>query len=129
MGGRGASSMVAEQRVSSEQNVVSLAQFLAARGLSSPISDYTLDTTRLPHGETQRQCLIISQIDTAPKQAEYKRLYNQYKQSGMSTQAAKHVAWQKATGDLERKLSDKVAELSSNGAIYYARNRRYNVNR
>lgn len=35
--------------------VVSLEQYLAERGLSSPISDYTLDKTRLPHGETERQ--------------------------------------------------------------------------
>lgn len=34
---------------------VTLDEFLAQRGLASPISDYTLDTTRLPHGETQRQ--------------------------------------------------------------------------
>ena len=35
--------------------VITQDQFLAQRGLSSPISDFTLDTTRLPHGETQRQ--------------------------------------------------------------------------
>lgn len=34
---------------------LSLEQFLGLRGLSSPISDYTLDKTRLPHGETERQ--------------------------------------------------------------------------
>lgn len=33
----------------------SLEQFLAARGLSSPFADYTLDKCRLPHGETARQ--------------------------------------------------------------------------
>lgn len=38
-----------------EPEPISLDQFLARRGLSSPISDYTLDTTRLPHGETERQ--------------------------------------------------------------------------
>lgn len=37
------------------EKVLSLDSFLAQRGLSSPISDYTLDTTRLPHGETARQ--------------------------------------------------------------------------
>ena len=35
--------------------VITQDQFLAQRGLSSPISDFTLDTTRLPHSETQRQ--------------------------------------------------------------------------
>lgn len=33
----------------------SLEQFLAARGLSSPFADYSLDKCRLPHGETARQ--------------------------------------------------------------------------
>lgn len=30
-------------------------EYLGTLGLSSPVSDYTLDTTRLPHGETARQ--------------------------------------------------------------------------
>ena len=46
MGGRGSGSASSK---------MSLEQFLAKRGVSSPVSDYTLDTTRLPHGETERQ--------------------------------------------------------------------------
>ena len=30
-------------------------EYLGTLGLSSPVSDYTLDTSRLPHGETVRQ--------------------------------------------------------------------------
>lgn len=75
MGGRGSSSMTAEQSMlaavnqsiaelqdkverpkrSRQAKTVSLDTFLAERRLAMPISDYTLDTTRLPHGETQRQ--------------------------------------------------------------------------
>jgi len=34
---------------------MTLDEFLGKRGLSSPVSDWNLDKTRLPHGETQRQ--------------------------------------------------------------------------
>lgn len=43
------------KNASSNLKVVSLDSFLAQRGLSEPISDYSLDKTRLPHGETARQ--------------------------------------------------------------------------
>lgn len=53
-----------EQRQEMEQNqsvetkepvAMTLDEFLGMRGLSAPISDYSLDKVRLPHGETQRQ--------------------------------------------------------------------------
>lgn len=103
---------------------------LQVRGKQSAVSTkYAKTQLNLWAHQVRRDATPVSSGGTGKLQAEYKRLYNQYKQSGMSTRAAKHAAWQQATGDLERKLSDKVAELSSNGAIYYARNRRYNVNR
>lgn len=33
----------------------SLEEYLGERGLSSPVSNYNIDKTRIPHGETQRQ--------------------------------------------------------------------------
>lgn len=41
----------------------SLEQFLAARGLSSPFADYTLDKCRLPHGETARRQAAIAEYN------------------------------------------------------------------
>ncbi len=38
-----------------EPQTMSLEEYLGIRGLASPISDYTLDTVRIPHGETERQ--------------------------------------------------------------------------
>lgn len=49
---------------------MALENYLAQRGLSSPISDYTLDTTRLPHGETERQ--------RRRRQAEVQRVAEDY---------------------------------------------------
>ena len=34
---------------------MSLKQWLAINGVSSPISDYTIDKTKIPRGLTQRQ--------------------------------------------------------------------------
>lgn len=51
MGGRGAYS--ASGRTT--QAVMSEDEFLAIKGLGSTMSDYMLDKTRLPHGETARQ--------------------------------------------------------------------------
>lgn len=62
MGGRGQGSAT-----SRSMRVVSEEQHLAARGVSNVISDYTLDTTRLPHGETarQREARIKATLDNA----------------------------------------------------------------
>lgn len=38
-----------------EPQKLTLDEYLGLRGLASPISDFTIDTTRLPHGETERQ--------------------------------------------------------------------------
>lgn len=50
MGGRGSSSMSASQ-----PRVMSLDEFMGAKGVPSPLSGYMDDKIRLPHGETQRQ--------------------------------------------------------------------------
>ena len=49
MGGRGSSSKTGGVVVMSQD------EYLGKLGLSSPISSYSIDKTRLPHGETQRQ--------------------------------------------------------------------------
>lgn len=49
MGGRDASSAVSGMRV------LSLENYLASKGVLFPVSDWTLDKTKLPHGETARQ--------------------------------------------------------------------------
>lgn len=62
----------AQANANGNLKVVSLDSFLAQRGLSSPISDYTLDTTRLPHGETARQ--------KKKREAESLRVAREYQQ-------------------------------------------------
>lgn len=57
-----------------------------------------------------------------------KKSYNANRKKGMGDKAARHTAWQQATGNLERSLADCVSS-TGNGAIYVSRNRRYNVNR
>lgn len=48
--------MAQNQSVETKEPVaMTLDEFLGMRGLSAPISDYSLDKVRLPHGETQRQ--------------------------------------------------------------------------
>lgn len=68
MGGRGSSSASAAGAV----RVISEEEYLGTLGLSSPVSDYTLDTTRLPHGETARQ--------RAQRLRESERAMNDYAQ-------------------------------------------------
>lgn len=36
-------------------SVMSESQYLASKGLGSPVSDYNVDKMRIPHGETARQ--------------------------------------------------------------------------
>ena len=62
-------------------------------------------------------------------QSDYRKLYNQYKNSGMSKKSARHAAWQQATGNIERRLAQKAKSLESQGVFYFAKNNRYNVNR
>lgn len=48
--------MAQNQSVETKEPVaMTLDEFLGMRGLSAPISDYSIDKVRLPHGETQRQ--------------------------------------------------------------------------
>lgn len=77
----------------------------------------------------KRDTLPPSKGGTGKLQSDYRRAYNQHMRNGATKAAARHAAWQQATGAIERSLSDKVAELSGSGAIYYARNRYYNVGR
>ncbi len=46
----------------------------------------------------------------------------------MSKASADHAAWQQATGVVERSLTEFVARMDDR-TIYYARNKRYKVNR
>lgn len=70
----------------------------------------------------------ISEGGTGKLQSEFKKSYNANRKKGMSDKAARHAAWQQATGNLERSLTDHVSS-TGNGAIYISKNRRYNVNR
>ena len=67
MGGRGKSSMSASQ-----PRVMSLDEFMGAKGVSSPLSGYMDDKIRLPHGETQRQ-LERRQKEAAKARVEYEK--------------------------------------------------------
>lgn len=77
----------------------------------------------------RRDTLPTTKGGTGKLQSDYRRAYNQHRRNGASKSAARHAAWQQATGVIERSLTDKVAELSGSGAIYYARNRYYDVGR
>lgn len=67
MGGRGKSSMSASQ-----PRVMSLDEFMGAKGVSSPLSGYMDDKKRLPHGETQRQS-ERRQEEAAKARVEYEK--------------------------------------------------------
>lgn len=67
MGGRGKSSMSASQ-----SRVMSLDEFMGAKGVSSPLSGYMDDKIRLPHGETQRQS-ERRQKEAAKARVEYEK--------------------------------------------------------
>lgn len=67
MGGRGKSSMSASQ-----PRVMSLDEFMGAKGVSSPLSGYMDDKIRLPHGETQRQS-ERRQKEAAKARVEYEK--------------------------------------------------------
>lgn len=41
---------------------MSLEQWLAINGVSSPISDYTIDKTKIPRGLTQREKKDLTQM-------------------------------------------------------------------
>lgn len=67
---------------------------------------------------------------TGELQARYRKEYNKFRNQGKSSQAAKHAAWQVATGVLERSLTDKVASFGNDrDTIYFSKNKKYNVNR
>lgn len=68
-----------------------------------------------------------SQGGTGKLQSDYQKMYNSFRKQGMSKSSAKHAAWQKATGDLERSLTKKAA--STQGVIYVSKNKPYKVNR
>ena len=103
---------------------------LQVRGRQSTVStQYAKTQLNLWAQRTKRDVLPVSKGGTGKLQSDYRRLYNQHRRNGASKAAASHAAWQQATGIVERSLSDKVAELSGRGAIYYARNRYYNVGR
>lgn len=76
----------------------------------------------------RRDTIPVSEGGTGKLQSDYDRAYNRHRKSGMSVPAARHAAWQQATGYLERSLTDHVSD-TGNGSIYVSRNRRYNVNR
>lgn len=59
--------------------VMSEDEYLGTLGLSSPVSDYTLDTTRLPHGETARQ--------RAQRLRDSERAMNEYAQRRSAAKA------------------------------------------
>lgn len=67
MGGRGKSSMSASQ-----PRVMSLDEFMGAKGVSSPLSGCMDDKIRLPHGETQRQS-ERRQKEAAKARVEYEK--------------------------------------------------------
>ena len=67
MGGRGKSSMSASQ-----PRVMSLDEFMGAKGVSSPLSGYMDDKIRLPQGETQRQS-ERRQKEAAKARVEYEK--------------------------------------------------------
>lgn len=65
---------------------------------------------------------------TGKLQALFDSEYNTFRNKGYSDSSAKHAAWQKATGVLERDLSEFVSN-TGRGLTYFARNKKYKVNR
>jgi ribosomal protein L22 len=62
--------------------------------------------------------------------SDFNSFYRQFRNQGKSENSAKRSAWQKATGIIEKSLEDTVKSLGKNaGAIYYSKNKKYNVNR
>ena len=104
---------------------------LQVRGRQSAVkTKYAKTQLNLWANQVARDATPKGSGGTGRLQNEYRKLYNGYRKQGKSKSAARHAAWQRATGEIEASLTRKVAELgSSSGAIYYSKNKRYKVNR
>lgn len=99
------------------------------RGKQSSTSvKYAKTQLRLWAASVRADTIPKSQGGTGKLQSEWRKAYDAHRRKGASKAAADHAAWQQATGALDRSLTDFVAS-TGNGAIYYARNKRYRVNR
>lgn len=102
---------------------------LGVRGKQSDIKTKTAKTQlNLWAHKVAKDARPVSEGGTGRLQKEYQRLYKEHRDNGASAEAARHAAWQQATGELERQLSDKVSSLGA-AVVYYAKNKRYKVNR
>ncbi len=103
---------------------------IQVRGKQSANSvKYAKNQLRLWAAKVNRDATPVSKGGTGKLQKDYDRYYRKHRKQGKSVEAAKHAAWQQATGKLERSLSDAAKQNSAFGALYFSKNRRYNVNR
>ena len=101
---------------------------IQVRGSQSSISvKYAKTQMNLWAHSVVKDVIPKSQGGTGKLQSDYRKMYNSFRAQGMSQSAAKHAAWQKATGDLERSLTKKAARTQ--GVIYISKNKPYKVNR
>lgn len=111
MGGRGKSSMSASQ-----PRVMSLDEFMGAKGVSSPLNGYMDDKIRLPHGETQRQS-ERRQKEAAKARVEYEK---KREAARVEYKALVDSGKVRPPTEIERRL--KVAQgRSENAAVQAAR--------
>lgn len=74
--------------------------------------------------------LPVGRGGTGALQSRYKAEYNKFRSQGKSDKASRHAAWQVATGELERSLTDKIASFGNGSStIYISKNKKYKVNR